>query len=162
MGRSLSIIKRCSAFLTTLSTRQVLQALVFSHLDYCSDVWSVATKKDLGKLQLVQNRAAWLALGCTRRANINNMHVNLSWLKVEEWLTSSLPVFVRGWQVQHWHVECTKLSVWTTYTQLGHPCIPHKTCHKRSLHSPQIQNRLWETQYYIETWLHGTLFHSTT
>jgi hypothetical protein len=31
MGRSLSIIKRCSA-LTTLSTRQVLQTLVLSHL----------------------------------------------------------------------------------------------------------------------------------
>ena len=48
MGRSLSIIKRCSAFLTTLSTRQVLQALVLSHLDYCSVVWSGATKKDSG------------------------------------------------------------------------------------------------------------------
>ena len=39
MGKSLSIIKRCSDFLTTLSTRQVLQALVLSHLDYCSVVW---------------------------------------------------------------------------------------------------------------------------
>ena len=46
MGRSLSITKRCSAFLITLSTRQVLQALVLSHLDYCSVVWSGATKKD--------------------------------------------------------------------------------------------------------------------
>jgi hypothetical protein len=27
---------------------------------------------------------------------MNNMHVNLSWLKVEERLTSSLHVFVRG------------------------------------------------------------------
>ena len=43
IGRSVSIIKRCSAFLTTLSTRQVL---VRSHLDYCSVVWSGATKKD--------------------------------------------------------------------------------------------------------------------
>jgi hypothetical protein len=33
MGRSLSIIKRYSTFLTVLSTRQVLQALVLSHLD---------------------------------------------------------------------------------------------------------------------------------
>jgi hypothetical protein len=66
MGRSLSIIKRFSAFLTTLSTRQVLQALVstflatlltrqvqqalvLSHLDYCSVVWSGVTKRDLGK-----------------------------------------------------------------------------------------------------------------
>ena len=53
-------------------------------------LWSGATKKDLGKLQLAQNMAAWLALGCTQRANINNMHVNLSWLKVEERLTFSL------------------------------------------------------------------------
>lgn len=74
MGRSLSIIKRCSACLTTLSTRQVLQALVLSHLDYCSVVWSGATKKDLGKMQLAQNRVARLALGCTQRANIKNMH----------------------------------------------------------------------------------------
>jgi hypothetical protein len=53
-------------------------------------------RRDLGKLQLAQNRAAWLALGFTLRANINNMHVNISWLKVEEALTSSLLVFVRG------------------------------------------------------------------
>ena len=29
---------------------QVLQALVLSHLDYCSVVWSSATKRDFGKL----------------------------------------------------------------------------------------------------------------
>ena len=62
MGRSLSIIKRYSAFLTTLSTRQVLQALVLMHLDYCSVVWSGATKRDLGKLQLAHNREGRLAV----------------------------------------------------------------------------------------------------
>ena len=51
---------------------------------------------DIGKLQLAQNRAARLALKCTQRANINDMHVNLSWLKVEERLTASLLVIVRG------------------------------------------------------------------
>jgi hypothetical protein len=96
MLRSLSIIKRCSAFLTTLSTRQVLQALVLSHLDYCSVVCSDYTKRDLGKLQLALNRAARLALRCTQRANMNNMHFHLSWLKVEERLTSSLHGFLRG------------------------------------------------------------------
>ena len=44
---------------------------------------------------LSQNRAAQLTLGCTQRANINNMHFNLSWLKVAERLTSSLLVFMR-------------------------------------------------------------------
>ena len=79
-----------------LSTRQVLQALVLSHLDNCSVVWSCATKRDFGKLQLAQNRATCLALGCTRGANINDMHVNLSWLKVRERLTLSLLVVVRS------------------------------------------------------------------
>ena len=67
-----------STFLTVLSTRLVVRC------------------HEEGHLQLAQKRAARLALGCTQRANINNMHVNLSWLKVEERLTSSLPVFVRG------------------------------------------------------------------
>jgi hypothetical protein len=47
-------------------------------------VWSGATRRDLGKLQFAQNRAAWLAIKCTRRDNINDMHVKLSLLKVEE------------------------------------------------------------------------------
>ena len=57
LGRGLAIIKRCSAFLTLLSTKQVLQALVLSNLDYCPVVWSSAARKDLVKLQLAQNRA---------------------------------------------------------------------------------------------------------
>ena len=109
---------------------QVLQALVL-HLDYCSVVWSGATQRDLRKLQLAQNRAARLALKCTWRAN-NNMHVNLSWLKVEERLTSSLLVFVRS--IDTFHALSCLLK--TTSKQLGHTCIPHKTCHKRSLQSP--------------------------
>jgi hypothetical protein len=50
IGKSLSRIKLCSTLLTTLSTRQVLQALVSSYLDYCLVVWSGATKKGLKKL----------------------------------------------------------------------------------------------------------------
>ena len=92
IGRSLSIIKCYYAVLTALSTRQVLQALVLSHLDYCSVVCSGATNWDLGKLQLAQNRAA----ESTWEANINDMHVNLSLLKVEERFTLSLLVLVRS------------------------------------------------------------------
>ena len=140
MGRRLSIIKRWSTFLTTLSTRQVLQARVLSHLDYCSVLWSVATKRDLGKLQLAQNRAARLALGCTQRANMNNMHVNLSWLKVEERLTSSLLVFVRG-------IDMMKAPS-SLFKRLAHISDTHAypTRHATggSLYSPQVLNRLWE------------------
>ena len=48
MGRGLSMISRCSAFLISQSTRQVLQALVLFQLDDCPVVWSGATKKYIG------------------------------------------------------------------------------------------------------------------
>ena len=73
MGRGLSAIKRCSAFLTPHSIKQVTQGLVLSYFDYCPVMWSSAAKKDLGKLQLAQNRAACLVLHCNQRDNI--MHV---------------------------------------------------------------------------------------
>ena len=44
---------------------------------------SEAAKRDMSKFQLVQNKAAHIALRLTRRANVN-------WLKVEERLTPSL------------------------------------------------------------------------
>ena len=59
-------------------------------------MWSCAAKKDKGQLQLVHNRAAHIVLRCTPRMNVNNIHVSLPWLKVEERLTASLLVFVRG------------------------------------------------------------------
>jgi hypothetical protein len=58
-----------------------------------------ATLRELGKLQLTQNRAALLSLKCTQKANISNMHVHFPWLKVEERLTSSLLVFVRSFDM---------------------------------------------------------------
>ncbi|XP_045546557.1 uncharacterized protein isoform X1 [Salmo salar] len=99
MGRGLAAIKRCSAFLTPHSKKQVLQALVLSNLDYCPVVWSSAARKDLVKLQLAQNRAARFALNCNQRADINTMHASLSWLRVEERLTASLLIFIRNMNV---------------------------------------------------------------
>jgi hypothetical protein len=95
MGRGLSIIKRCSDFLTPHFKKQVLQDLVLSDLDYCSAMWSSAARKDLVKLQLAQNGAAHLALHCNQRANINTMHDSLPWLWVEERLTATL-LFIRN------------------------------------------------------------------
>lgn len=52
------------SFLTPASRVLVTQALVLSHLDYCSAVWSGAAKKHRSKLHIIQNKAARLALHC--------------------------------------------------------------------------------------------------
>lgn len=101
MGRNISVVKRCSTFLSPQLTKQVLQTLVLSHLDYCSVVWSSTMKTNLEKLQRVQNRAARLALNCTQRANIDTMYRHLSWLKVDKRLTLSLLIFIRNINTLH-------------------------------------------------------------
>jgi hypothetical protein len=56
-------------------------------------MWSGATKRHF---TVGPEQGSPAGPYCTQRANINNMHVNLSWLKVEKRLTLSLLVFVRG------------------------------------------------------------------
>lgn len=87
MGRSIAVIRRCSKYLTKPMIPYVIQSLVLSHLDYCAVVWSNTSLNNIKKLQLVQNKAARVALGCGFRANVVKMHKRLSWLWVKDrWL----------------------------------------------------------------------------
>ena len=93
-------------------------------------------------MQLAQNRAAQLALKSTRRANVTDMHVNLSWLKVEERLTSSLLVFMRGIDLLNAPSYLSKLLAHSSDTQ----DLPQEVS-SRSLSSEQTMGG---AQYYIE------------
>jgi hypothetical protein len=95
MGRGLAMVRKCSPYLTSSLMGQVIQSLFFCHLHYCPIIWSAATKSDLNKLQLVQNRAARLVLKCSLRTNVLFMHSRLSWLSVKQKLHSSLIMFFR-------------------------------------------------------------------
>lgn len=55
MGRSMAIIRQCSKFIPCWTTKQLVQSLVLSHLDYASVVWS---NTNLHRLQVAQNKAA--------------------------------------------------------------------------------------------------------
>ena len=55
---SLSQINRIKHLLERNTLIHVINALVFSKLYYCSSVWSTTTKKNISKLQNVQNVAA--------------------------------------------------------------------------------------------------------
>lgn len=96
MGSSISVVKRCAAFMSQSSTKLVIQSLILSNLDYCPAVWCSATLENITKLQKVQNRAARIALHCGYRTNIVGMHNYLGWLPVKNRLTYSLLVFFKN------------------------------------------------------------------
>ena len=59
---SLSQINSVKHLLERNTLLNVINALVFSKLYYCSSIWSSTTKKNINKLQNVQNFAATLPL----------------------------------------------------------------------------------------------------
>lgn len=89
MGSGIHFTRQCSPYVPFKIQEQVCKSLILSHLDYCSVVWASASKRELAKLQVVQNRAARLVLGCSPRTGIHKMHTALSWLSVEKRLALS-------------------------------------------------------------------------
>ena len=95
-GRVVGISRKCASFVARPLLCQIVQSLVLCHLEYCSVVLASAAKGELRKLQIAQNKAARLVLGCSTRSNINRMHDSLSWLTVENRLALNTTVMFKS------------------------------------------------------------------
>ena len=62
----------------------LINSFVFSKLFYCSAVWGNTSKRNLHKLQLVQNFAARVVLGLKKFDHISQGRRSLKWLDVTE------------------------------------------------------------------------------
>lgn len=61
---------------------KIINALVFSKLFHCSSVWAGATKKNIEKLQKVQNFALRIVTGARKFEHITPYLKDLYWLPV--------------------------------------------------------------------------------
>ena len=94
MGRAVAITRKCAPFLISQLFHQVVCSLVLCHLDYCSVVWSAASNSLLNKLQVAQNKAARLVLGCSPRTSVAEMHERLTWLRVKDRLSANVLIYL--------------------------------------------------------------------
>ena len=83
---SLSQINRVKHLLDRNTLLNVINALVFSKLYYCSSVWSITTKRNINKLQNVHNFAARIITRSQKFDQIKPVHIELKWLSVESML----------------------------------------------------------------------------
>ena len=58
----------------------IINAFVFSKLFYCSTVWSSTSKKNVRKLQLVQNYACRIVAGSRKDDHVSEALKSLKWL----------------------------------------------------------------------------------
>ena len=75
-------INRVKHLLDTKTIVTLIKTLVFSKLFYCSSVWSNTSKKNIDKLQKVQNFAAHVVTDTRKFDHITPVLTQLNWLSV--------------------------------------------------------------------------------
>ena len=80
--KSLCQINRVKHILDSRTLIVIINALVFSKLYYCSSVWANTSKKNIAKLQTVQNFAARIVTGTRKYDHITPVLQQLNWLPV--------------------------------------------------------------------------------
>ena len=73
-------INRVKHLLDTKTIVTLIKTLVFSNLLYCSSVWSNTSKKNIDRLQKVQNFAARLVTDTRKFDHITPVLTQLNWL----------------------------------------------------------------------------------
>ena len=73
----------------------VIQSLALSILNYCCRVWGMTTKEQLERVQKVQNFAAKIAYGGTRKYDhVTPILKKLQWIKIENKINFDICVFM--------------------------------------------------------------------
>ena len=83
---SLSQINRIKHLLDSNTLVNVINALVLSNFYYCSSVWSSTAKKNIKKLQNVQNFAARILTRSRKFDRITPVLKELKWLSAQSML----------------------------------------------------------------------------
>lgn len=96
IGKGICMTRKCLTFITPSIIKSVTHSLVLTHLEYCPVIWSSASKSNMKKLQVAQNKVARLVLGCSYRTNIKYMHERLNWLTVKQKVSLHLAMFLRN------------------------------------------------------------------
>ena len=89
---SLCQINRVKHLFDARTLERVINALVFSKLYHCSPVWSNTSKKNISKLQKVQNFACRIITGKRKFDHITPVLRELRWLPVTSFLKYTLGV----------------------------------------------------------------------
>ena len=61
----------------------IIHAFISSRLDYCNNLFTCLNKKELDRLQAIQNSAARLLTHINKRAHITPVLASLHWLPVQ-------------------------------------------------------------------------------
>jgi len=83
ISQKIGILKRLRIFIDQNTMNMLYNAIILPHIDYCCPIWTSAAKKHVNKIQVLQNHAARLTLGCkVRDKHVNEIYDDLKWMNV--------------------------------------------------------------------------------
>jgi hypothetical protein len=83
-GLLLLLLGRIRKKLTQNSRKIVCQTIISPHIDYCSSILYLASKKQLKRLKLLHNRAMRIVLNCHWRTSREWMLNILGWQSIKQ------------------------------------------------------------------------------
>ncbi len=111
-------IGRLRRYLTTETSRTLMQALVISRLDYANSLLYGISKSLIHRLQVIQNTAARIITRCPRRQHMTPVLRDLHWLPIEHRITFKLLTLT---------YSCLKTDTAPTYlSSLLQPYVPSR------------------------------------
>ena len=137
-------INRVKHILDKRTLTHIINALIFSSMYYCSSVWSNTAKKNITKLQGVQNFAARIVTGTRKYDHVTPVLQRLGWLSVQDMFNFRDAVMT---------FECTKV--------LAPPYLSKKFELRSELHNvnTRYKNDLNIPLYiYVSIWSTNLLF----
>ena len=75
-------IAKLRALVSVVELEMIIHAFISSRLDYCNSLFTCLNKKELGRLQYIQNAAARLLTHTNKRAHITPVLASLHWLPI--------------------------------------------------------------------------------
>ena len=98
LKRALGIFSRAAQFLHAETKILLYNTIILPHIDYCSTVWgSSPHKKDLVRLQRIQNRAMRIILQCHHRTHVLDVLKALKWMSIKQRLLYNLYILL--WKI---------------------------------------------------------------
>lgn len=84
LGKKIGFLCRVSHCLSQWAKTLVYNTIIRPHFDYCSSLLISCTKENMHRLQIQQNKAMRLILGCNRYTPIDAILRTLDWLSVKQ------------------------------------------------------------------------------
>lgn len=94
LGKKIGYFNRISSRLSGLSKRMVYNSIIYPQFSYCISLLSYCNKEDIHRIQILQNRAMRVLLGCNRYTPVRVMCCELGFLNVDQLVLEANLMFI--------------------------------------------------------------------